>query len=230
MHGGTLSIVPAVGTSVTKPQSAAGKRSEPVASDPCATGTAPHATAAAAPPLDPPTDCVRSHGLRVDGKPGGSVVTPFASGGHADFPMIENPERSNRSASAVVWVDRCPALRNAARPAQCGVPAISWPASLSSTGTPPGGRSYNADTRNPSSGFMASLGGCPRRATPPVQPPQKPPCPADLMRSPRPRRNTASRSADRPECRLTDAVLVQLACPLDAAPLDLCNQPTTRTI
>ncbi len=53
------------------------------------------------------------------------MVTPFAGGGHADFLMIENPERSNRSASAVVWVDRCPALRNAARPAQCGVPAIS---------------------------------------------------------------------------------------------------------
>ncbi len=53
------------------PHKAAGPRRDPVASEPWATGTIPHATAAAGPPLDPPTDRERSHGLRVGSNPGG---------------------------------------------------------------------------------------------------------------------------------------------------------------
>lgn len=63
-------MVPAVGTRVTSPHSAAGTRREPVASEPCARGTAPQATAAAAPPLDPPTEPVGSHGVAGRRKPG----------------------------------------------------------------------------------------------------------------------------------------------------------------
>src|SRR5581483_6432807 len=76
--GGTDGNRPALGTSVTTPHSAAGHRSDPVASEPWATATAPHPTAAADPPLDPPGDRLTSHGFRVGSNPGGSVVTPFA--------------------------------------------------------------------------------------------------------------------------------------------------------
>ncbi len=40
---------------------------DPPPSLPCAAGARPDATAAAAPPLDPPADLVRSHGVRAGG-------------------------------------------------------------------------------------------------------------------------------------------------------------------
>ena len=63
------------------PHNAAGQRSDPVASDPCAIDTMPPATAAAGPPLEPPVDRPRSHGLRVGSNPVGSVVAPGDSRG-----------------------------------------------------------------------------------------------------------------------------------------------------
>src|SRR5438046_1498467 len=72
---------PLVGFSVTRPHALAGKRSDPVASAPCAIETIPLATAAAEPPLDPATVRSRSHGFRVGPNAGGSVVTPPESGG-----------------------------------------------------------------------------------------------------------------------------------------------------
>jgi hypothetical protein len=155
-NGGTPGMRPAVGTSVTSPHRAAGHRSEPVASEPCAIGTAPQATAAADPPLDPPAERDRSHGLRVGANPGGSVVTPLASGGHAALPTIENPAASNRAASSVVARDRCPASRSAATPTWWGVPASSCPASLRSIGIPGGARSASGATRNPRPGSSPS--------------------------------------------------------------------------
>lgn len=49
-------------------------RIEPAASVPCAIGTIPAATAAPAPPLEPPALRPRSHGLRVAPYSTGSVV------------------------------------------------------------------------------------------------------------------------------------------------------------
>ena len=49
----------------TSPQQAAGMRSEPPPSLPCAIGTIPDATAAAAPPEEPPGVRAVSHGLRA---------------------------------------------------------------------------------------------------------------------------------------------------------------------
>ena len=86
---------PEVGFRVATPHSAAGHRRDPVASEPWAKGTIPQATAAAGPPLEPPTDRERSQGLRVGSKPGGSVVTPFDSGGQAPFPIRSNPAASS---------------------------------------------------------------------------------------------------------------------------------------
>ena len=85
-------------------------------SEPWATATAPAATAAADPPLDPPEERAASQGLRVGGKPGGSVVIAVDRDGQAAFPMIENPSSSKRAASGVVSVERLPASRNAATP------------------------------------------------------------------------------------------------------------------
>ncbi len=57
----------------TSPHALAGIRSEPPPSEPWAAGTMPDATAAAAPPLDPPADRLRSHGVRAGGAMSGSV-------------------------------------------------------------------------------------------------------------------------------------------------------------
>ena len=64
---------PREGLRPTRPQAAAGMRSEPPPSLPWATGTIPAATAAAAPPLEPPAVRLRSHGLRAGAATSGSV-------------------------------------------------------------------------------------------------------------------------------------------------------------
>jgi hypothetical protein len=56
---------PGVGLMPTSPQAAAGIRTDPSASVPCATATRPAATAAPAPPDEPPAVSERFHGLRV---------------------------------------------------------------------------------------------------------------------------------------------------------------------
>ena len=66
-------IRPRVGLSPTRPQQEAGIRIEPPPSEPCATGTSPAATAAAAPPDEPPAIRVRSHGVTAGGATSGSV-------------------------------------------------------------------------------------------------------------------------------------------------------------
>src|SRR4051794_8640053 len=64
-----------VGFKPTRPHSLAGMRIEPPPSLACAIGTMPLATAAAAPPDDPPVECSGFHGLRARGKLIASVVT-----------------------------------------------------------------------------------------------------------------------------------------------------------
>ena len=62
---GPQGVRPRVGLSPITPQHAAGTRSEPAPSEPCAIGTAPAATSAAEPPLEPPALRSGSYGLRV---------------------------------------------------------------------------------------------------------------------------------------------------------------------
>ncbi len=50
----------------TTPLQAAGMRMEPPPSFACAIGTMPEPTAAPAPPEEPPTECPRFQGLRVE--------------------------------------------------------------------------------------------------------------------------------------------------------------------
>src|SRR5690606_40395608 len=55
---------PRVGLIPKSPHALLGMRIDPPPSLPCATGASPAATAAAAPPLEPPADRDRSHGVR----------------------------------------------------------------------------------------------------------------------------------------------------------------------
>src|SRR5579862_9786073 len=62
---GTLGTRPGDGRKPTTEQNAAGLRKDPPKSLPSASGTMPHASATAAPPLDTPHVLVKSHGFRV---------------------------------------------------------------------------------------------------------------------------------------------------------------------
>src|SRR6478735_6010043 len=72
-YRGAPLIRPRVGLRPKRPQQLAGIRIDPPPSDPCATGTRPAATAAAAPPLEPPAIRARSQGVRAGGATSGSV-------------------------------------------------------------------------------------------------------------------------------------------------------------
>src|SRR5215471_4472640 len=64
---GPCEIRPRVGLIPKSPHTLDGMRIEPPPSLPCAAGASPDDTAAAAPPLDPPADRVRSQGVRAGG-------------------------------------------------------------------------------------------------------------------------------------------------------------------
>src|SRR5699024_8298834 len=78
---GAVGTCPRLGLSPTSPHIAAGMRSDPPPSLPCATGTIPAATAAADPPLDPPGLCSCEWGLRVGPNKAGSVLPFFPNSG-----------------------------------------------------------------------------------------------------------------------------------------------------
>src|SRR5699024_10170405 len=75
----------------TTPQAAAGTRSEPPPSEPCAARSKPRATCTAAPPEDPPGVAPGCSGLTGCGISTGSVSTRRPSSGVADFPTISAP-------------------------------------------------------------------------------------------------------------------------------------------
>ena len=64
---GPPEIRPRLGLIPNSPHTLDGIRIEPPPSLPWAAGASPVATAAAAPPLDPPADRLRSHGVRAGG-------------------------------------------------------------------------------------------------------------------------------------------------------------------
>src|SRR5256885_14741428 len=75
----------------TSPQQAAGVLIEPPPSLPRAIGTIPAATAAAAPPLEPPGGRASAHGLRVGPVRRGSGVGRMPISGNEGLPTITNP-------------------------------------------------------------------------------------------------------------------------------------------
>src|SRR5690349_11117684 len=71
---GPLGVRPLPGLSPNSPAADAGARMEPPPSFAPAIATTPAATAAAAPPLDPPGERARSQGFRVGPHAEGSVI------------------------------------------------------------------------------------------------------------------------------------------------------------
>src|SRR3954447_21791354 len=88
---------PTLGRNPTTLLNDAGLRSDPPMSLPSARGTMPLASAAAAPPLDPPADRDRSYGFRVVPKTGLNVCDPAAHSGTLVLPMVTTPADRIRS-------------------------------------------------------------------------------------------------------------------------------------
>src|SRR6056297_3892878 len=96
---------PWVGLRPTSPVQEAGMRIEPPPSLAWAIGTMPDATAADAPPDDPPGVRPRSHGLRVGPYASGSVTGRLPSSGLFVRPSTIRPASWNRDTSVESWVD-----------------------------------------------------------------------------------------------------------------------------
>ena len=88
---------PRLGLRPTRPQQAAGIRIDPPPSLACAAGNIPPAVAAAAPPLDPPGDRSRSHGLCAGPKRRFSVAVMWPNSGVLVLQARTNPARANAS-------------------------------------------------------------------------------------------------------------------------------------
>ena len=84
---------PREGRRPTRPQQAAGMRMEPPPSLPAAMGTMPAATAAAAPPLEPPGVRPRSQGLQARPCSAESLTALSASSGRLVLPKTTSPMR-----------------------------------------------------------------------------------------------------------------------------------------
>src|SRR6185503_17422642 len=82
---------PRDGLMPTRPQHDAGMRIEPPPSLPCAIGSSPPATAAAAPPLDPPGVRAESHGLTQAPFSSDSVCAIVPSSGVFVLPRMTKP-------------------------------------------------------------------------------------------------------------------------------------------
>src|SRR5471032_1760698 len=95
---GALGTRPGEGRSPTTLFHAAGLRSDPPMSLPQAKGFMPQASDAAAPPLLPPADFDRSHGLRVTPKTSLNVCEPAPNSGVFDLPIMSAPALAQRRA------------------------------------------------------------------------------------------------------------------------------------
>jgi hypothetical protein len=139
---------PRVGFSPNSPHALAGMRIEPPPSLAWATATMPLATAAAAPPDEPPLECSTCHGLREGGKLFGSVVTVVPSSGTLVRPRAMKPACRNWVARYDVTGHRT--SRSAPTPNAVASPATMHPMSFNRIGTPrngPSGRSAAASAR-----------------------------------------------------------------------------------
>src|SRR5579885_2016130 len=92
-----------VGFSPKTPQHEAGMRIDPPPSFACAIGTMPAATAAQAPPLEPPAVRVVFHGFRVGPKSRGSVVASRPNSGVLVFPTMIRPARFSLQINSLSW-------------------------------------------------------------------------------------------------------------------------------
>ena len=113
-------------------------------------GTAPAATRAAAPPLDPPTPRLRSHGLRVGPYRSASVEKLSPISGIVVMPSVASPAALNRVIRS--WSRWATAPRMLRLPKKNGIPsAIGM--SLMRKGTPANGPSAACSSADPYSGM-----------------------------------------------------------------------------
>ena len=136
---GPTALRPRVGFSPTSPQQAAGMRMEPRLSVACAAGSIPPATAAPAPPLEPPGECAADHGLRVAPCSAGSVLALMPNSGELVRPTITNPAARSRVTVVLSKSNTLPANRRLAW--LSGRPATGACRSLMKYGTPVNGPS-----------------------------------------------------------------------------------------
>src|SRR5215470_17161149 len=100
---GPIGLRARVGLRPKMPQQEAGIRIDPPPSLACAIGIMPEATAAAAPPLEPPALWVRLHGLRVGPNRRGSVDGASPISGVLVLPKITSPARLSRLVISLSW-------------------------------------------------------------------------------------------------------------------------------
>src|SRR3954451_22749356 len=98
-RSGPCGVRARLGFKPNTPLAEAGIRIEPPPSLACATGRMRAATAAPAPPDEPPEECARFQGLRVGPCSRGSVVGINPNSGLALLPKIEPPAARKRRAS-----------------------------------------------------------------------------------------------------------------------------------
>ena len=98
---GAVDTRPREGFKPKTPQHEAGILIEPPPSVPWASGTSPAASAAAAPPLDPPGVRSRFHGFRVAPFSSDSVNATVPNSGVFVFPRITKPASRSRRTTAV---------------------------------------------------------------------------------------------------------------------------------
>ena len=111
-------------------------RTEPPPSEPGANGSIPDATAAAAPPLEPPAPSAGFHGFRVGGPASPSVYEGSPNSGVALLPRLTAPAASTASTSSS---DSSGTKSVKARePKRAGTPARRC-RSLSASGSPQSG-------------------------------------------------------------------------------------------
>src|SRR5262245_19504628 len=108
----------------------------PPPSEALANGTIPAATAAAAPPLDPPDVRSSAHGLRVAPQANGCVVGRLPISGVFVRPAMTSPAALNRDTSVVSAAAILPAAFRATLPLDTVWPAKLVYRSFSRNGTP----------------------------------------------------------------------------------------------
>jgi hypothetical protein len=129
---------PREGFRPTSPQQAAGIRTEPPPSLPCATGTSPAATAAAAPPEDPPGVRSRSQGLRVGPNMRASLTGKMPYSGSVVVPTITKPASRRRRVMLWSYGATCSAISSQPYVSRSPLTGLLF---LIAIGTPAKGRS-----------------------------------------------------------------------------------------
>src|SRR5258705_13826798 len=102
-RSGPMGLRARVGFNPNTPDAEAGIRIEPPPSLACARGRMRAATAAAAPPEDPPDECARFHGFRVGPCRRDSVVGINPNSGLELFPKIATPASRKRRVRVLLW-------------------------------------------------------------------------------------------------------------------------------